>query len=160
MKRLLLLSIVLAVGCSSSEGSRVDEPKGPSEQEVLGALWAKVGPLKVSRTTTPEELIAALGQPVAHYSDPESYSWGKFNAAGKENRPTRRTMFFAEFEPGGLKTFRKTEPVFTHEAPLGYREGPMMGWDDKEKKIVPLGRKTPDEAEKAAPQTAAPAARR
>jgi hypothetical protein len=159
MKRLLWLSMVLAVGCNSAEGSRVDEPKGPSEQEVLGALWAKVGPFEVSRTTTPEELIAALGQPVAHYSDPESYSWGKFNAADNENRVTRRTMFFAEFESGGLKKFRKTEPIFTHEAPLGYREGPLMGWDNKEKKFLPRGRRAGEETAKAKQQTDTPAAR-
>ncbi len=140
MKR-LLLSLVLAVGCSSSEGSRVDKPKTPSEREVLGDLWAKVGPLEVTRSTTPEELITALGHPVAHYSDPESYSWGKFNAAGTEDQVTRRTMFFAEFEPGGLKTFKKTEPVFTEGAPLRYRDRPLMNWDEKDQKFVPLERK-------------------
>jgi len=158
MKRLRLLIIVLAVGCSSSEGSRVGEQKRPSEQEALSALWAKVGPLEVSRTTTPEELIAALGTPVAHYSDPESYSWGKFNAAGNENRVTRRTMFFAEFESGGLKKFRKTEPIFTNGAPLRYREDPLMGWDAHEKKFVPLGRDAQEEGAKAKPQTATSAA--
>jgi hypothetical protein len=157
MKRLLLLAMVFAVGCSSSEGSRVDEQKRRNEQETLSALWAKVGRLEVSRTTTPEELIAALGQPVAHYSDPESYSWGKFNAADEENGVTRRTMFFADFDSGGLKTFKKTEPLFTSGASLRYHAGPLMGWDDKEKKFVPLGKKSGEVAADAK-KTASPAA--
>ena len=154
MKRLLLLSLVLAIGCSSPEGTRVDAPKGPSEQQVLSGLWKKVGPLELSRTTTPEELVAALGPPVAHYSDPESYSWGKFNAADNEKRVSRRTMFFAEFEPGGLKVFRTTEPIFRGEAPLGYREEPLMRWDHKENKFAPRGTSAGEPAAKDKQQTA------
>jgi len=155
MKQLLLLlplAVLLTVGCDSSEGSRVAKPKGLSEREQLTTLWAKVGPLEVSRTTTPEELIAALGTPVAHNSDPESYSWGKFDAADEQKHVTRRTMFFAEFEPAGLKTFKKTEPVLTEGAPFRYRDGTLMSWNEKEKKFVPRGRKAQEQAEKAKPQ--------
>jgi len=119
----------------AADKTRPSEPT-PSEWERLTALWAKVGPLELSRTTTPEELIATLGEPTEHRSDPESYSWGKFDAVNKEDHVTRRTRFFAAFEVGGLKTFRKTEPVYVEGAPLGFRENPLMRWEAKEKKFL------------------------
>jgi len=127
MKPFTLCLLIFAAGCFQT--APVEQPKPKTEKKRLTELWAKVEPLEPGRETSPDQLIAALGQPDLRASGPYLV-WGTFEAVGKSNYVEPRCVFRVKYRDGKLSMYQKTRPIVLDNSAPRFSDGDEMIWDE------------------------------
>ena len=105
-------------------------PTGPTQVGQDEWIWGALGyrairiehpvSLMLTRQTSAQELIAALGEPDGNDSKTPkgSYRWGKFEALDDSQRPVTVFVLTAGFSNDGLERYQKLRPVYVEGATL------------------------------------------